>query len=516
MKKKLFQKLNNQKGSATIEAIISFAGFLFVIFTILSLVNLCRAQMLISSAMDNAAKELSQYSYFYKMSGLQKFSAALGGKKDVGKSHINDVIGSVDDLYGSMVGAIDKTKEGYTNIAEATQDGTLDMNTFQEAYNSLSAETENVGASIDTMTAQFQSVGNNPMLYMKSLVAIASSEGLDLVKSHAIAAPLAKFFVQQQFGKNAEEASKNLGTLGVKNGLSGMNFKMSTVFSSQHEEDVRLVVFYRLTLLQLFDWSVLEVNMCKQSACRAWLAGDDPETVVLKEDLQSATGGAGGEADGSENTGDSDNTDDTGDTGNNNKPGGNENSGETDETKPSQDITEPTKPTQEKVDITNSYWHLGDGGYGSNDDFGVRQAIYKQFAADNHIKPGLVEHDTRYYPQTGDYAKSGWAYNWDYGVDPDPDEYDFSFVVGELGKAQQQIADGKLPENTKSLTYIVYVPNNIPDEKFAELKSAASDAWLSYQQFLFMHPNDGFGDLSMNIEIQKIGGNYDYASGGTQ
>lgn len=43
----------NRRGSATIEGVISFTGFLFVIFTLLNIVNFCRAQMLISNAVDS-------------------------------------------------------------------------------------------------------------------------------------------------------------------------------------------------------------------------------------------------------------------------------------------------------------------------------------------------------------------------------------------------------------------------------------------------------------------------------
>ena len=48
MKKGIIEKLKEDEASAVVEAVISFTGFLFVIFTRLNVVNLCRAQMLIS------------------------------------------------------------------------------------------------------------------------------------------------------------------------------------------------------------------------------------------------------------------------------------------------------------------------------------------------------------------------------------------------------------------------------------------------------------------------------------
>lgn len=53
---RILEKLkHSQSGSATIEAVVSFTGFLFVIFTILNIVNLCRAQMLVFNALGSAA-----------------------------------------------------------------------------------------------------------------------------------------------------------------------------------------------------------------------------------------------------------------------------------------------------------------------------------------------------------------------------------------------------------------------------------------------------------------------------
>ena len=65
------------RGSATIEAVVSFTAFIFVIFTILGVINYCRVQSLVSTAVDNTAKELSEYSYFYKMSGLDKLNNSI-------------------------------------------------------------------------------------------------------------------------------------------------------------------------------------------------------------------------------------------------------------------------------------------------------------------------------------------------------------------------------------------------------------------------------------------------------
>ena len=505
MKMKLLEKLKQQKASATVEAVVSFTTFIFVIFTILSLVNLCRAQMLISSAMDNAAKELSQYSYFYKMSGLQKFDKALNEKGKTGKSQINEVIGSVDELYGSMVDSVDTTVEGYTNIAEATKNGTLDLNTFKSAYDGLSSAAGDVSANIDQMAAQFENIGDNPMLYMKSLVAIASTTGMDLLKSHAIAAPLAKFFVRQQFGKTTEEANTALEKLGVKDGFSGMNFKMSTIFSSTtdadghpYDEDIRLVVFYKMTLLKFFDWEVWEVNMCKQSACRAWLAGDNPGEFVLVEDLTEATEATGAEEGQkpSESAPEEENSQQP-TTGSTEAP------------------TEEQKPTG--VNSTGN-WALEHDPTGK----GYSKRVMA-FRDDMENKYNLNNRENSFSYRTTDGEAAAYTYDvyttWTYESrelldgtihNPGAELLKTSMKYGLDAMEEETFVntEGKNQE-FGSYTKVVYVPNNMPDYQYNQVVADAKLAASELQ--IYADGKEGL-NVTVNIRVERAGGEYDYNS----
>ena len=276
---KRFLQLKKERGSATIEAVISFTGFLFVIFTILNIVNVCRAQMLVSNAVDTAAKELTQYSYFYEMSGLSKFKGEADAQAEIGASNLNDVIGTVDSFCTTVGGAYDKSAEHLTNLENAANEGNLNMDEIQKGITGISNDVNDISNAITTMEASFGGVADNPLMYMKSIVAVAGSEFIDTAVSHVIAAPLSKAFFTKHFGSNSTEANKELKNLGVVNGLDGMNFKLSTLFSKEEPNEVHLVVYYKLKLIQLFDWTNLEVPMRKDAVARAWLGGDD---VILK------------------------------------------------------------------------------------------------------------------------------------------------------------------------------------------------------------------------------------------
>ena len=159
------KKIKSERGSATDEALISFTGFMFVIFTNLNIVNFCRVQMLISNAIDTTTKELSQYSYFYEMSGLQKFSKDIADNSTIGANNINDVIGTVDNLYSSLGSAVDNTAEHLTNVQNAVEQGNSVMDSVQNALVGIKNDRKNIETSMNAVMSAFDTVQDNPLLY---------------------------------------------------------------------------------------------------------------------------------------------------------------------------------------------------------------------------------------------------------------------------------------------------------------------------------------------------------------
>ncbi len=488
-----FKKLNKERGSATIEAVISFTGFLFVIFTILNVSNFCRAQMLISNAVDTATKEITQYSYFYKMSGLQKLSEDVAGHANDGKTNLNSVVDTVGGLYSSLTGAVDNTTEHATNIKNAVDEGTVNMDDIQNTLASVKNDGTNIKTSMDSVMSAYNAVLDNPLLYMKSIIAVAGNESLNMIKSHIIAAPLARAFTIKHFGETTEEADKTLEALGVVDGIDGLNFKMSTIFSSETPEDVHIVVYYKLRIVQLFNWATLEVPMCKESVARAWLGGDNVQKLVAPMVPEVE-----------EETTDSEQTD-------------------TGEETP-EDTTEPTteESTTEKVDITGSYWHLDangkfmavlDGRYGSD--------VGRDFLHHLSMENG--------YPQatqsTSETLKKDnpkqlfQSYTITSGND-DTDSSIFIGVLGGLKSIEENLEANDGDEKVeRTLYYEVYVPENISEEDYNKLKEEIEEAEEKLDQHIEAVNSEGntsgittAKNAEYEIRIIKAGGNYDYGS----
>ncbi len=481
-KERLFRNaMRNGKGSATVEAVIAFTGFLLLIFTILNVVKYCRAQMLISNAMDTVAKELSQYSYFYEMSGLQKFSDDMKSSADMGADNINAVIGTVDDLYKGFAKAEKNTLEATTETMNALEKGDNVVDTVQNTLAGIKNDAQNIQRSMTAVSNAFDSMADDPILYMKSIVAVAGNEGVDMVK-HLIAAPLTKLMFSKHFGSSQAEASEALEAMGVVDGLDGMNFSMSSLFVSQHPNDVHLVVYYRLKLVQLVDWvDGLEASICKEAVTRAWLGGDDviakvsplPPPAVKTSDSEG-NGGATVPADEGQ---------------------------EGEEQKEEQTI-------KDTVDTEGSFWYLP-----TKDEHYYDQkagAFYEKFKEDYGIEP-----DTASQSFLG-RDKNNRAMGFMICKDASEAEhvsyqaFCHSFEMLEFLEEDYRESGGEKgyePGSTKEFTLIVYVPENISDEQLDEMKKVAR----KNEDLYYENSTAKTGlDLIVSIEYVRDGGNYDY------
>lgn len=501
MMKKLFKKLNQQRGSATIEACISFTGFLFVIFTILGTVNFCRTQMMISSAVDTAARELSQYAYFYKMSGLQKFSSDLSSNADVGKENINSVIGTVDHLYSSVGSAAKGTVQNATDLYNATTTGNLDMAAVETAITNVDTQGTDVLNSIQSVQNAFEQVGDDPLLYMRSLVAIAGESALDAVKSHVIAVPLAKLFFQKHFGGNRAAADAKLEALGVKDGLDGMNFNMSTVFHSGSPNDIEIVVFYRLSIVQLFDWAVLEADVSKVAVTGAWLAGDNVQATA-KKDTSAATNT-------STNTGTTTPAETT--------------PAETTptETTPTETTPAETAPAEttpatepEKTNKSTGLWALTNNYYMSEREI----AFQKHFEETNIVNAATAHfwyHDNNHPDDTVSGAQTFDVYvAWPPSGVFDPVSqlaYDMKLGLKDISTVQYINVNGE-PITITDYMKTIYVPDNMPSDQVQKLMEDAAKAEKELEAYA---KELGLEDFDVSFYVEVGNGEYDYENGST-
>jgi len=302
------QKQN--KGSITIEATIGLTAYIFVIISVLSVINVCRAQMIVSAAVDATAKEMSQYAYFYDIIGIPEITGNLSDLSSSGKEQTNELIGYTTDMMGALSSGKDNVQQGIQDLqggvgqagedlenlangglANAESNFEVALQNIESTYSGLLATGDNIKsdaqsfkAALDSLTASAKNM--DVAAYMRSMGAMATNKAL----SALLAAPMAKGLSAKHFagfaGAEAEglstwdKADLALKSLGIEEGMDGLNFLMSEMFSDDYPKQIHLVCYYTVPLTSMIDLpGNARMVFCKEAVTNAWLSGfkeEDP------------------------------------------------------------------------------------------------------------------------------------------------------------------------------------------------------------------------------------------------
>lgn len=260
-----------QQGSAIIEAVLCLTIFMTAIFTILSFINLCRAQAVISNAVDATAKEMSQYAYFYHLSGIEAAERGLAASTAADREKFNQIAGSTEALYKSFSGLGSLSVDDMKAAVNTALDGDTDA-AMESIVGNSGLNLGNLSGKIDEMSAAMASI-DDPIGFLKGVVVMAGMEGASMLKSQLIAAPLASTLIRKHFAVNGMDADAYLRTFGI-DGIDALNFKMSTIFSPTAPDDIHLVVYYQMDIVNFMNFQFGKVTICKEAVTRAWLGGD--------------------------------------------------------------------------------------------------------------------------------------------------------------------------------------------------------------------------------------------------
>ncbi len=298
------KKRKSQKGSITIEATVGLTAFIFVIVSIFSFINICRAQMVVSLAVDATAKEMSQYSYFYGLSGLQSVADVLEESSGEAKSDTNELIGYTKTMCTGLSSIGGEMKNVAGNVGQAGEE-IGNAASLESALTSIQQTAKNMQASAQNMKSDAEAVKNavqsfeskvkgmDAESYMRSLGALVANESYHAVLSRLICPALAKAMCVKHIEGYADgDADAALKSMGIVEGMDGLNFLMSDMFSAENPTQIHLVCYYTVELSSLVDLpGDTRMVFCKESVSNAWLNGYSKKSV----DAQ-ASGGSGADS----------------------------------------------------------------------------------------------------------------------------------------------------------------------------------------------------------------------------
>ena len=98
-------KRKSEEGAVIIEATLSLTFFMFAILTIYSMFHVSMAQARIGAALNATAKEISQYTYVYDLTGLNDKQANLAAYGGSAESVLSDNLSEINGLFSALGGS---------------------------------------------------------------------------------------------------------------------------------------------------------------------------------------------------------------------------------------------------------------------------------------------------------------------------------------------------------------------------------------------------------------------------
>lgn len=208
----------SEEGAVIVEAVISLSAFMFAIATLYCIYFPCVAQAKIGTALNNTAKEISEYSYIYGLTGLNDSQADISMGGGAADSTIKSSLDGAKDLFSTL--------EGIGEIAD-------DVMVNGDSY---------VNYLLDNF--------------------------IDMAKGAAVG-ELSKVLMKKNFGSDPDGFLRGLG---IEDGMSGLNMNKTRVFKSGRSDDITLVCKYEVKVVQFFNIDVTyKFEQC--ATTKAWFNG---------------------------------------------------------------------------------------------------------------------------------------------------------------------------------------------------------------------------------------------------
>lgn len=233
-----------QSGAVIIEATIALTTFMFAIVTILFVSHICYAQSKIGTVIDGVAKDLSEFSYIYSLTGLADKHSKLSADGEQARGDLNNIVenlSSVTDTIGN----------------------------FKELGSSLVNDAD----------------------MRQSMMSLIATQGINTVES-ILTSKLVAHFAKGRLAGTGGDCEIVLKRLGVENTrgtyLDSIDFRDS-VFCVNGSSEIKVVARYSVKLITLLNIDI-DFDIVQCAATKAWGAAKKADAEVA--DSSSGDGGS--------------------------------------------------------------------------------------------------------------------------------------------------------------------------------------------------------------------------------
>lgn len=260
---------DNERGAIIVEATLSLTFFVFAIIMLLSIVDICYVQSKMAVAVNSTAKEISQYTYLYGLTGLNEKHANLYNQSENSRTTIDNTVNGVTSLYGSL------TSLGGTVSDVISQPEQL-LDKYDEISQSINQNIDDVKDSSGKIQSEIEKIAENPNDFILGCAKLLGSNAIDKGKTELIVAPLAKVLIKKHLVNSSdgdtESFLKHLHVIpsGGKY-LNGIDFSHSSICQNGSEE-IKVIAEYDIQVIKLLGVD-FKMHFVQCGATKAWMSG---------------------------------------------------------------------------------------------------------------------------------------------------------------------------------------------------------------------------------------------------
>lgn len=258
-----------EEGLITVEAVLSLVPFILAILGIISFTNIFMVHNKIQYALYQMGNELSGYTYFYQALGVR--AADLGLQNDI-DSQTEDLDRGIEEL-NSFLSQIGELEDSAGQFRES------DYSNIEENFENLRQQAQETYERGETFAKTARELVSDPQALLRGFIYLGIEKGEKAFKSFLLqvfSSGLMRVYLDESFaGYNPMTADQYLRFYGVKDGIDGLDFSQSDLFSDEQYRVIDIVVEYDLEVyfFKLFmkDPTIHVVQRC---TVPAWLDGD--------------------------------------------------------------------------------------------------------------------------------------------------------------------------------------------------------------------------------------------------
>lgn len=223
-----------ERGAIVVEATLSLTAFVFVIFTILTIVNIFYIQAKMSIALNSAAKEISQYSYLYYKLGVNKVEAKLTEGTERHRATAEQTIDGIGTFLNSM--------------SEA------ENNFNSRNFDDLILDIEKGVTSVTSLVSMYaEELKDDPKGFIIGMGKMAGDQIGREMKAF-LGQVLAKAFMEKNLkAYKGDDPDRFLRRYRVVDGLDGLDFNYSALMANGTSDQIQLVVTYDVEVIKLLN-----------------------------------------------------------------------------------------------------------------------------------------------------------------------------------------------------------------------------------------------------------------------